>query len=97
MAEHKKGAAGRFAPGLPSKSDGQMLFMLNGVAKLKENGRMAIIQNGSSLFIGDAAPVSRRSVAILLRMTGWMPASYQRVKTIRNCQKRTLSSLQRMM
>ncbi|MBR1698138.1 MAG: SAM-dependent DNA methyltransferase [Anaerovibrio sp.] len=53
-AEHKKGAAGRFAPGLPAKSDGQMLFMLNGVAKLKENGRMAIIQNGSSLFTGDA-------------------------------------------
>ena len=53
-AEHKKGAAGRFAPGLPAKSDGQMLFMLNGVAKLKDTGRMAIIQNGSSLFTGDA-------------------------------------------
>lgn len=53
-AEHKKGMAGRFAPGLPSKSDGQMLFMLNGLAKLKKTGRMAIIQNGSSLFTGDA-------------------------------------------
>lgn len=32
-----------------------MLFMLNGVKKLKEgSGRMAIIQNGSSLFTGDA-------------------------------------------
>ena len=30
-AEHKKGEAGRFAPGLPSKSDGQMLFLMNGV------------------------------------------------------------------
>ncbi|UKI14509.1 MAG: SAM-dependent methyltransferase [Clostridiales bacterium] len=31
-----------------------MLFMLNGVKKLKDTGRMAIIQNGSSLFNGDA-------------------------------------------
>ena len=46
---------GRFGPGLPAISDGQMLFMLNGVKKLKEgSGRMAIIQNGSSLFTGDA-------------------------------------------
>lgn len=53
-AEHKKGDAGRFGPGLPAKSDGQMLFTLNGIAKLKEDGKMAIIQNGSSLFTGDA-------------------------------------------
>lgn len=31
-----------------------MLFLMNGVKKLKETGRMAIIQNGSSLFTGDA-------------------------------------------
>ncbi len=53
-AEHKLGSGGRFAPGLPQKSDGQMLFLLNGIAKLKETGYMAIIQNGSSLFTGDA-------------------------------------------
>lgn len=53
--EAKTGYEGRFGPGLPSISDGQMLFMLNGVKKLKEgSGRMAIIQNGSSLFTGDA-------------------------------------------
>lgn len=54
--EHaKQGYEGRFGPGLPSISDGQMLFLLNGVKKLKEGvGRMAIIQNGSSLFTGDA-------------------------------------------
>ncbi len=53
--EYKKGPAGRFEPGLPPKSDGQMLFMLNGIAKLKpRSGKMAIIQNGSSLFSGDA-------------------------------------------
>lgn len=54
-AESKRGFDGRFGPGLPAISDGQMLFMLNGVKKLKEgSGRMAIIQNGSSLFTGDA-------------------------------------------
>ena len=53
-AEAKRGPKGRFGVGLPSKSDGQMLFLLNGLAKLKDTGRMAIIQNGSSLFTGDA-------------------------------------------
>ena len=52
--EAKSGYDGRFGPGLPSISDGQMLFLLNGVKKLKGTGRMAIIQNGSSLFTGDA-------------------------------------------
>ncbi len=53
--EARSGYDGRFGLGLPSISDGQMLFMLNGVKKLKEGtGRMAIIQNGSSLFTGDA-------------------------------------------
>lgn len=53
--EAKMGYDGRFGPGLPAVSDGQMLFMMNGVKKLKEgSGRMAIIQNGSSLFTGDA-------------------------------------------
>ena len=54
-AEAKKGYEGRFGPGLPAISDGQMLFMLNGIKKLKKgSGRMTIIQNGSSLFTGDA-------------------------------------------
>ena len=52
--ENLLGGAGRFEPGLPASGDGQMLFMLNGIAKLKEDGRMAIIQNGSPLFKGDA-------------------------------------------
>lgn len=53
-AEHDKGANGRFEPGLPAKSDGQLLFMLNGLSKLKDTGRMAIIHNGSALFSGAA-------------------------------------------
>ncbi len=52
--EYLLGGAGRFEPGLPAIGDGQMLFLLNGLAKLKDSGRMAIIQNGSSLFKGDA-------------------------------------------
>lgn len=53
-AEHDLGEAGRFSVGLPKISDGQMLFDLNGIAKLKDDGRMAIIHNGSSLFTGSA-------------------------------------------
>ncbi len=52
--EHKKGEQGRFAPGLPKISDGQQLFVLNGLKKLADDGKMAIIQNGSPLFSGDA-------------------------------------------
>lgn len=52
--EAAKGVNGRFPVGTPKISDGQMLFTLNGIAKLKDNGRMAIIQNGSPLFSGQA-------------------------------------------
>lgn len=52
--EHDLGDNGRFGIGLPKKSDGQLLFMLNGIKKLKDTGRMAIIHNGSSLFNGTA-------------------------------------------
>ena len=52
--ENKLGELGRFAPGLPKISDGQQLFVLNGLSKLAQNGKMAIIQNGSPLFSGDA-------------------------------------------
>ena len=52
--ENALGERGRFAPGLPKISDGQQLFVLNGLAKLAANGKMAIIQNGSPLFSGDA-------------------------------------------
>lgn len=53
-AESAKGDEGRFAPGLPKISDGQQLFVLNGLKKLDAKGKMAIIQNGSPLFAGDA-------------------------------------------
>ena len=53
-AEAARGELGRFSPGLPKISDGQQLFVLNGLSKLAPNGKMAIIQNGSPLFSGDA-------------------------------------------
>ena len=52
-AEHELGENGRFGVGLPKISDGQLLFQLNGISKLKETGRMAIIHNGSALFSGN--------------------------------------------
>ena len=57
-AEAKRGFAGRFGPGLPAASDGQLLFMLTAISKMKEpskgGSRIAIIHNGSPLFTGDA-------------------------------------------
>ena len=57
-AEHDRGAAGRFAPGLPRISDGQLLFLQHMLAHAKEpargGSRVAIIMNGSPLFTGDA-------------------------------------------
>ncbi len=57
-AEHERGAAGRFAPGLPRISDGQLLFLMHLLAHAKGpkdgGSRIAIIMNGSPLFTGDA-------------------------------------------
>lgn len=58
--EHAKGAAGRFAPGLPAIRDGQMLFSLHLLSKMqpvvkgKGGGRIGVVHNGSPLFTGDA-------------------------------------------
>ncbi len=57
-AEHDRGAMGRFGPGLPRISDGQLLFLLHMLAHIKDQdeggSRIAIIMNGSPLFTGDA-------------------------------------------
>ena len=48
----------RFDIGLPSISDGQLLFLMNMVSKMKHNtelgSRIATVHNGSALFTGDA-------------------------------------------
>ncbi len=56
-AEHEN-PSGRFGPGLPRISDGQLLFLLHMLSHTKEpeqgGSRIAIIMNGSPLFSGDA-------------------------------------------
>jgi type I restriction enzyme M protein len=58
--EHERGDKGRFGPGLPRISDGQMLFLMHLVSKMQPttNGgrgsRIAIVMNGSPLFTGGA-------------------------------------------
>ena len=75
-AEHRRGSDGRFAAGLPAIGDSQQLFMLNGVAKLKDDGRMAIIQNGSPLFKGDAGSGESEIRGYLLE-NDWLEAIVQ--------------------
>ena len=75
-AEHKQGESGRFAPGLPAIGDSQQLFVLNGCFKLKDNGRMAIIQNGSPLFKGDAGSGESNIRGYLLE-NDWLEAIVQ--------------------
>jgi type I restriction enzyme M protein len=52
------GPYGRFAPGLPGTSDGQMLFLLHLAHKMRApedgGGRVGIIMNGSPLYNGAA-------------------------------------------
>lgn len=51
--EHKQAGGGRFpVKKLPAKGDGQMLFTLNGLSKLKDDGVMAIVQDASPLYKG---------------------------------------------
>lgn len=60
--EHEKlGFDGRFGPGTPATRDGQLLFLLHLLSKMKpvtaenpQGSRLAIIMNGSPLFTGDA-------------------------------------------
>lgn len=57
-AEAERGYAGRFGAGLPRISDGQLLFLMHMLARMKPThqggGRIAIVMNGSPLFTGDA-------------------------------------------
>lgn len=75
-AEAKLGDQGRFSVGLPKISDGQMLFDLNGIAKLKDDGRMAIIHNGSSLFTG-AAESGESEIRRYMIENDWLDAIVQ--------------------
>ncbi len=52
------GFDGRFGAGLPRKSDGQLLFLMHLLSKMrdpdKDGSRIAIVHNGSPLFTGGA-------------------------------------------
>ena len=74
--EAKLGDAGRFPCGLPKISDGQQLFVMNGLSKLAPNGKMAIIQNGSPLFSGDAGSGSSNIRQYILE-NDWLDAIIQ--------------------
>ena len=50
--EHAKGDDGRFPCELPAVGDGQTLFVMNGLSKLKDNGIMAIVQDASPMYKG---------------------------------------------
>ncbi len=72
----KLGNLSRFHVGLPKISDGQQLFDLNGLAKLKDDGRMAIFHNGSSLFAGDAGSGSSEIRRYIIE-NDWLEAIIQ--------------------
>jgi len=75
-AEAKLGDNGRFGVGLPKISDGQQLFDLNSLAKLKDTGRMAIVHNGSPLFGGDAGSGSSEIRRYIIE-NDWLEAIIQ--------------------
>ena len=75
-SEAKLGENGRFSAGLPKISDGQQLFVLNGLSKLAEDGKMAIVQNGSPLFSGDAGSGSSEIRRYMLE-NDWLEAIVQ--------------------
>lgn len=54
--EYAKGLDGRWGAGLPSGGDAQLIFIQSAIDKMDDNnGRAAIIENGSPLFTGGTA------------------------------------------
>lgn len=66
VKEQSKSRGSRFSHGLPSKSDGQMLFLAHCASKLSpagkngHGGRAAVVTNASPLFNGDKGPTAIR-------------------------------------
>lgn len=66
VREQAKEPGTRFSHGLPSKADGQMLFLAHCASKLSpagkngHGGRAAVVSNASPLFAGDVGPSSLR-------------------------------------
>lgn len=53
--EYLKGENSRWPAGLPKTNDAQLLFIQSALSKLDDNGRAAIIENGSPFFTGNTA------------------------------------------
>lgn len=61
VRKQAKTPGSRFSHGLPSKSDGQMLFLCHCASKLSPTGgRAAVVSNASPLFNSDSGPNSIR-------------------------------------
>ena len=58
VGEKKRIKDDRFRVGVPRKSDGQLLFLVNMISKMKHNtalgSRIAVVHNGSAIFTGEA-------------------------------------------
>ena len=76
VEKESKQPDGRFTVGMPRVSDGQMLFDLNGLSKLKKDGRMVIVHNGSSLFTG-AAGSGESEIRRYIIENDWLEAIIQ--------------------
>jgi type I restriction enzyme M protein len=75
-AEHGRGAAGRYAPGLPDVGDGAMLFLLHKLSKMTPQGsKIALIFKAppSSTAMLEAVQVTSANTS--LKTTGSMPSS----------------------
>ena len=58
IEEHEKGWSGKYGAGIPRKSDGSFLFLMQMISKMKpaseDGSRIGIVLNGSPLFTGEA-------------------------------------------
>ena len=74
---------------IPRSSDGQLLFLLNNISKMKQDtplgSRIAEVHNGSSLFTGDAGSGESNARRFMIendmvRRTGYGCFKYQRIR-----------------
>ncbi|GFO77316.1 type I restriction enzyme M protein [Bathymodiolus platifrons methanotrophic gill symbiont] len=75
----------RFSVGVPRSSDGQLLFMLNMISKMKhdtkQGSRIASVHNGSALFTGDAGS-GESNIRQLIIENDWLEAIVQLPKNL---------------
>ena len=75
----------RFSVGVPRSSDGQLLFMMNMISKMKQDtkqgSRIASVHNGSALFTGDAGS-GESNIRQLMIENDWLEAIVQLPKNL---------------